>query len=285
MSVLSVDLAWSRRSSSITSQDGRTFQATFGEGYQVTHTYDTTEVEILTATGIPRLGDRYYDTFAICKKVGPVSKVGPIYSIVPVEWDGEVGPEGSEDNPLNVPARYDWGQSISNEPIDQDVNGNPIVTVNGEQISGVTMDIADSVLNVTKNFAAFSPWVQMAYLQSVNQDVFANFAAGTGRFKTLIAKEQKHKGIPYFEVQGTIQFRYPYNTTALKTWWARTRHEGFYEKVGSRIVRAVDSNKEPTTKPVLLKADGTRETNPANAVWLEWERYLPLPYNSLGFFP
>ena len=50
----------------------------------------------------------------------------------------------------------------------------------------------------------------------------------------------------------------------------------------TRIVRAVDDNKEPTQTPVLLKLDGSRETNPNNALWLETQLYGALPYQSLG---
>ena len=81
----------------------------------------------------------------------------------------------------------------------------------------------------------------------------------------------------------SIRFRYPFNTTPEKAWYARVRHEGFYEKLSDgRIVRAIDDNGEPTTKPVLLKEDGTRETVSENAYWLEFKRYQPLPYNVLG---
>jgi hypothetical protein len=50
----------------------------------------------------------------------------------------------------------------------------------------------------------------------------------------------------------------------------------------SRIVQAMNEG-VPVTKPVLLKANGFREFNPANAVWFETEKYLPLPYSTLGF--
>lgn len=211
-----------------------------------------------------------------------------------------------------------------------------------------------------KNFAVFTPWLQQAYLNSVNSDLFANWLPGTGRMKTLTAKQLKFNGLDYFEVNSTVQFRVPYNTTPERAWWGRNRHEGFYERPASssvvtfsggggsgaaavifttaagvingvfvtaggsgytsapsmsvsiglsatftvtvtsgrvtsvavtnggtgykaRIVRAVDTNGEPMTKPVLLKTNGFRETNPANAVWIETQKYIPLPYSALGF--
>jgi hypothetical protein len=241
----------------------------------------------------------------------------------------------------------------------------PIVTANGEQINGLTMDLSDSVLNLTKNFETFSNFAKQAYLHSVNSDYITigsdSFLPGTGRMKTCVAKRMFYQDFEYFQVSATIHFRWPYNTTPAKAWWSRTRHEGFYERLGPvvsfsggggsgaeavafsdssgvltgiyvtkpgsgytsnptvsvsvgsgatftvtrgytsgqqiaavgvssggsgykvRVVRAVDTNGEPTTKPVLLKSNGFRETNPANATWIETEKYLPLPYATLGF--
>ena len=85
----------------------------------------------------------------------------------------------------------------------------------------------------------------------------------------------------YWSVNAKIQFRFPYNTTPDKAWHSRVRHEGFYEKIGTKVVKAA-VNGEPVVKPVLLKADGTRETNPDNAIWLYFPRYKPLPYAALG---
>ncbi len=51
----------------------------------------------------------------------------------------------------------------------------------------------------------------------------------------------------------------------------------------SRIVPAVDGNKERVTKPVLLKLDGTREENASAATWVERpKKSFSLPYSLLG---
>ena len=50
----------------------------------------------------------------------------------------------------------------------------------------------------------------------------------------------------------------------------------------SKLVPAVDEDKEPVTKPVLLAADGTREHNADNAVWIERPTKRPMPYGALG---
>ncbi len=357
MTINSVTEAWSRRGSSFGSTDGRRFTLSASRGWQVVHSYDATELEILSDSRVDQVGDLYENTYAVCKKK-TVSKVGQIMSIVACEFEGESGSVDGDDNPLNAPVEFDWGQTSSTEAIDSDVNGRPIVTANGEQINGVTMELCDSVLNMRKNFSVFTPWIQQQYLHSVNSDVFANFAAGTGKMKSLGAKEMRFKDLQYFEVSASVQFRFPYNTTAAKAWFSRSRHEGYYERkgpvvtftggggsgaaavavassagvltgifvvnggsgytsaptvaissgsgatataivtsgkvssvsVGSggtgykvRIIRAVDDNGEPTSKPVLLTQTGFREYNPANAAWIETEKYKPLPYSALGF--
>jgi hypothetical protein len=363
MTIHSVTPAWSRRSSGDESQDGLQYSFNASEGYQVVHSYDATEVEILSDSRVPQLGNYYSNTFALCKRRS-VSKLGLIMSIVECEFNGEVGPDGPNDDPLNKPLEYEWTNAKASEAIDSDVRGRPIVTANGEEIVGQTMDICDSVLTLKKNFALFTQSTQQAYLHSVNSDsIFVDgdlFLPGTGKMQSLSAKQMRLGDFRYFEVTATIQFRYPYNTTPERAWYGRSRHEGFYERLGPvvtftggggsgaeavafstpagvldgvfvtkggsgytstptcsvsvgtgatfsvfmvtlgnevshvnvtaggsgyrvRLVRAVDSNGEPTVKPVLLKANGFREKNPYNAVWVETQKYTPLPYAVLGF--
>lgn len=364
MTIHSVTEAWDSRTSGDETEDGITFKISRSTGLQVIHSWDATEEEILAHSDVTQLGDNYGTTFAVCKRRN-VSKIGPIMSIVACEFSGQTGPGGPDDSPLNKPMEWEEGQSTTSEPIDSDVRGRPIVTANGEQINGQTMEISDSVFTLKKNFATFSSFAMQAYRQSVNSDVVVigddTFLAGTGRMKSCTRKPMKFNDLSYYEVSATIQFRYPYNTTPARAWWGRSRHEGFYERLGPvvtfsggggtgaeavayataagvltgifvtnpgsgytsdptvsvsvgsgatftvtrgytdgqqiaavgvssggtgykvRIVRAVDTNGEPSAKPVLLKANGFRETNPANAVWIETEKYLPLPYASLGF--
>jgi hypothetical protein len=359
MTINSVVKSWAESQSGYSSEDGKTIKLEFSTGYTVTHTYDTSEVEILTATGLPRVGDLYEGTFAICKKVGPVSKAGPFMSIVLVSYDGEAGPNGLNDNPLNKAPEYTWSDVTTSEPIDQDWDGRPIVTANGEPINGITMELADQTLTINKNFALFSPWITHKYRHSVNSDVFASYPAGTARMVGFSATNENANGFSYWKVNAKIQFRFPYNVLPEFAWYARARHEGFLERPASssvlsfsggggtgafavpiinssgvitavrviergsgytsnptvsvsigtgatftvtrsgnriqsvavtgggsgykgRVVRAVDGNGEPTSKPVLLKADGTRELNPDSCYWVLVKRYQPLPYSALG---
>lgn len=362
MTISNVIEAWSSRTSSDESEDGQKFRFNVSTGYQVIHTYDTEETEILSDYRVPQLGDTYKDTYAILKRRN-VSKVGQLLSIVACEYSGETGPDGPTDNPLNAAVEYNWTSAKSTESIDVDVYGYPIVTANGEEINGVTMDFCDSVLNFKKNFAVFTNSTKQAYLHSVNVDPIIIdddlFLPGTGKMITLDIKPMKLGDFKYKEVTGSIQFRYPYNTTPALAWASRVRHEGNYERLGPvvsfsggggtgaeavafsnasgaltgifvtrfgsgytsnptvsvsigsgatftvtrggyngdevrtvavtaggtgykvRVVRACDSNGEPTVKPVLLSSTGFR-TTADSATWLSVQKYAPLPYSILG---
>lgn len=281
--IYEVTKMWSTSASDASvSEEGRKFDISFREAYQVTCTPDTTAIEVYQAPGIPAANSTYPGTISVwCVSASP-QKVSPIMWIVSVAWAGEFGPAGPEDNPLNMPPRIDWTDAETDEAINQDYNGNAIVTANGEAIEGVTKKIADQVVTIQRNYASFSPAATAAYRDSVNSDVFLGFPAGTARLVRFSAKLINGDSNSYWDVTASIQFRFPYNTTPRKAWWKRILHQGYQEKRDGKIVRALDDDNEPAVKPVLLKEDGTREKNKDNAIYLELQVYGELPYNALG---
>mgnify|MGYP000899865688 CR=1 FL=1 len=284
MTISSVTQMWSRNSgSSQISDDRKTRSVAFRAGYQVVHTADTTTAEVLAASGLPKPGDVLAGTSLFVKRITP-NQVSPILTLVDVEWGGEIGPSGStSDSPVNKAPEFVWSDVETDEPTDEDIDGNPIVTANNEPIDGVTMKIADQVLSVKRNFATLDLFAISQYRHSVNSDSFLGWPAGTARLTSFSARNVIDTSTGYWEVSAKIQFRRGIRTTDDKAWYKRVRHEGFYVKNGDgQIVRAVDANKQPTQRPVLLKSDGTQETVAANAVWLEFPVYTELPYNTLG---
>jgi hypothetical protein len=290
MTILNVEQAWSRTNGSVTSSNnGKTLSAKFSDGWQVMHTKDTTEADILLATGLPKIYDYKAGTFVPCTGLS-IEQRGLIYSLVKVDYDKTIQIDPSNPNvnwsqsPLNAPPEIEWSDETSTENIDQDADGNPITTVNGEAINGVTIELPDPVLTVTRNFATWNPHIIHQYRMSTNSDTFQSFAPGTARLVSAPAKlviDQQFGS--YWRVTARIRFRYPYNTTAAQAWYARVRHEGFRVKEGTDIKHATDDEGNKVVTPVLLKTDGTIETDKDNAVWLTFKRYFPLPYSNLGF--
>ena len=301
--IIEYSLMWSKPTTSASASDNfRKFQIKLQRAYQCVTSPDETESGVYNGTDLqgnqlPQLGARFgldYP-FAYADNIS-IERTSPILFIVTVDYTGELGPGDSnnENNPLFAPPRIDWDDVESEQEIDEDFDGNPIQTINGEPIEGVKALIPDQTVAIKRNMLLFNPYVQARYRRAVNSDIFLGWPPGTAKLMKLSASNVPNDQGGYWEVSAQIQFRYPYRTTPEKAWYSRVRHEGYYERVeaigpGSptRIVRAVDANKEPVTKPVLLNARGFRipGVEPGEvqtAHWLEFKLYDSLPYSALG---
>jgi hypothetical protein len=147
------------------------------------------------------------------------------------------------------------------------------------------MDVADQVVVITRKFTSINTAGIALYRRATNSDEFLGWPPGTARLVGFSAKNRfVYGGIQEeWTVTARIQFREPFaGTTPAQTWYKRWRHEGLYVRHNGLIVRAIDDNYQEVTKPVLLKIDGTQETNPDNAYFAHTQVYGSLPYSALG---
>lgn len=287
MPVSSVTPMWSRYRSSLSRAEKKRTRK-ISEAWQIVHDATDPKLDIEFALGVPRIGDVYPGRqFIFCENIA-FESVSPILTIAIADYSGEIGPGGEQDSPLNTPPEISWSDVETDEPTDEDFNGQPIVNVNGEPIEGVTQKIADNVVTIKRNFLTFNPYGTAAYRHSVSSDTFLGYPPGTARLIRYNARQLYVQDDSYWEVTASIQFRLGIRTTDDRAWWKRVRNEGYYEKVTDAftsdliLVQATDDNGKPMTRPVLLKSDGTRETDPTQAHWLEFQVYDSLPYNALG---
>lgn len=296
--VLEVTESWSRPSYDQRLTDNfRKLTVKFQRAYQVVTKPEAVEYDIFTDERVPTQGDAFslLYRYVYCDGAS-LERISPIYWIATFDYSGELSAIDGEnkENPLFAPPRIDWDDVESEEEIDEDWDGNPIQTVNGEPMEGIKTPIPDQTVTIRRNMLLFNSYVQARYRRAVNSDLFLGWPPGTARLIKFSASNVTSKEQTYWEITAQIQFRFPYRTTPEKAWYARARHEGYYERIdlsgpglGSRIVRAVDGNKEPVTKPVLLDANGYRipASEPGQAVtahWLEFKRFDSLPFNALG---
>ncbi len=294
---------WSKPTTAATASDNfRKYSIKLQRAYQCVTTADETEYGVyngidINGNTLPQLGDVFSldYSFAYADNIS-IERPSPILWIVTVDYTGELGPRDSnnENNPLFAPPRIDWDDVESEQEIDEDFDGKPIQTLNGEPIEGVKALIPDQTVSIKRNMLLFNPYVQARYRRAVNSDIFLGWPPGTAKLMKLSASNVPNDEGGYWEVTAQIQFRYPYRTTPEKAWYARIRHEGYYERIelsapaaGTKIVRAVDANKEPVTKPILLDQNGKRIAaadigQPQTAHWLEFKLYDSLPYTALG---
>jgi len=276
---------WSNQSGTAESPDGRTRTITMQRGFTVTLAASDALEVVYTASGLPLVGDLYPGAaFVFCDSLQP-QRVSPIMAMVVATYKGEVGPGGIGSSPLDIPYSIVWRGATTDEAIDEDWNGKPIVTANNEPIEGLTERLTDDVVTIQKAYLTVNRYALSAYRRAVNSDTFLGWPPGTARIVDDQAEAQFTGGvITHWIVTVSIQFRVPYRTTAARAWWKRVRHEGYLvrDAAGEPPHIAWDGNKTPVTRKVLLKVDGTEETNPDNAYWKEFQTLGSLPFNALG---
>lgn len=299
---------WSKAGGDFGATDNfRKFTGAINSAYQVFTTPQATVADVVQASGIPAAGSSYSNDFPfVYAEQARPERISPIYWIVYVAYSGEVnfnGQNNQPQSPVLTPATIDWDDVEVELEIDEDYDGNPIVTPNGEPINGVRRLFADQTVTIRKNMLMFNPFVQARYRQSVNSDPFLGWPPGTAKmqkFQATSVRSSEVDGGGYWQVTAVIQFRYPYRTVPEKAWYSRNRLEGYYKRVNlpgppvndvqpTAIVRATRAG-EPTAKPVLLDEEGFQlaDVDPPDAQtakWLEIKLYEPLSYNALGLLP
>jgi hypothetical protein len=278
MTVVNVTKMWSKNGGSLSSARLSAIDQIWSntEGYQVLTTIGTQEDAVVAAVGIPRIGDQHSTGIeSYCESVDP-QQVSPIFWMVTVSYRGVPNDDAVE---------VEWTDTTTTEPIDRDITGRAIMTVNLEPVDGLSMDVADQIVVIRRKFLTINTAGIAAYRRSTNSDTYLGWAPGTARLVGFSAKNRfAYNGIQeLWDVTARIQFREPYaNTTPAQAWYKRWRHEGLYIKDGSTIRRATDGQGQEVVKPVLLKLDGTQETDPDAAYFFHSQVYGSLPYSALG---
>lgn len=229
---------WSRTSGSIKAIPGWRKEVRLVEAYSVVcdDPEDSFE-EVLNAPELPQICDSWPDAEYIKVITRTPQRITPIFWMVGIEYAGEADEQGYSSSPINAPPELIWTDTESDEPIDEDANGNSICTVNGEPIEGVTVKIADTVLQIRRNYINFNPALVHKYRHSVNADQFAGFVPGVGKLTKFSGRRAWNNGCgDYWEVDAEITFRYPWRTIPYRAWWSRVRHEGFYVATGVQVL-------------------------------------------------
>jgi hypothetical protein len=286
---------WSRQNSDAAlTENFRRMDITFSEAYQIETTYDATELEVYQAPGMPRTAQSYPGFPFVYAERAQLQRVSPVFWIATVDYKGEIGGAGggsggTEPSPLFAPPIIKFDDVETEEEIDVDFNGNPIVNTAGERVRGVKALFSDQVLTVTRNFSVFNTYVQAIYRRSVNSDTFQGWPPGTVKCMKLSADNVFDVNVGYWKVTGVFQFRFPYNTTSEKAWYNRRVSMGLKQRKAATgpdrkiLIPIPDGHKNPTS-PQYLDEDGIYiddiETTPP--FWQETQLYGSLPYNALG---
>ena len=280
---------WSRTTASTSSSDGFTVTNRFVKAYSVVCDPTDDQDVALTAPNIPLRGDLLPGTSQMRVTDKQADRISPIFWITTVTWTGESGPSGVDDAPWNQPPVQSWDNVISQEVIDEDRHGKPIVNAVGTPIEGITIPVVDWILRIEKNYRTINLPALHIYLHSVNSDIIPT---SLGPFGPGLAKLQRFRPEPQFndsgvvtfwKVNAEIGFRYPWRTEARKSWWPRRLNEGYkFRTVDGRVINALDDNQANVSRPILLRPDGRPANNPNESQPVEVDAFIPLPYRALG---
>jgi hypothetical protein len=303
MSVVDATEVWSRHGATITSEKASPADAVIAitQGYfVVVDDVANDDAEVVKSSPlIPQIGDYYRGNPKYrCKSVTP-RRVSPIVYMV------DVGYEGLPDPELSRPS-ISWSPVTSNESVDRDYYGRPLINAVGEPVQGLTRMITDRQLTITRRYETYNALFWDSFENTINEDVFAGYPAGRGLVTGISAQNQFSGGEAddqgYWNITVSILFRKPFLVDNQFAWWHRFRHEGTFKNVSTTVLETVpEDNDDPLplltltqivpildgtgqrkTTPTLLKLDGTVEDNPNNAVWLLRPAYGLSTYADMG---
>lgn len=210
-------------------------------------------------------------TKIVCKRVSPIY----------YELRGDYATRGAQgQGPLDEPPIISWGYALSEDIIDRDVDGKPMIMITGEQFDPPIRDtVYDQVVRCQRNisFDRWNPDLTSYYAGKTNSDTFLWFPPGTCRIvEPPTATSKNYDNYEYWDVTMGVQIRRGVQGIFedSKAWYIRRLAAGFYvagigptgangQKPKPMIPN--DSKGAPITKPVMHdKVTGQQLANDPN---------------------
>lgn len=202
--------------------------------------------------------------------------IGPFLIEVTVNYECTVDAEtGLPVSPLMEPPKISFSSVGTNDPIDTDSEGLPIVNSAGESFDPpITMDHSDTVLRITRNEKTFSDTFAAEFRDAVNSDTFLGHPPGHVKCTVFTADQMRAATLVYYTVRYEFQIRYSFVKTRDSNgdikervfgWVRRVRDEGFRESTGDtnkdgspEIDEIEDKNSIKVSQPHLLDGSGKK---------------------------
>lgn len=193
-----------------------------------------------------------------CKGIS-VTQVSPIFFEATANYESLPFNDDEPEDPENEAPEVDFFTVKTDEPIDSDIDGNPLENSAHELYEGLTRPISDLGATIKKKFRVFNPVTFYDFFNTTNSQPFMGFPAGTAKIDNLSASPVIVADELFWEVTVSVVFRKPYFVTDDKAWYLRLRDEGYHVLVDGEPARAKIKG-EDAAKPVPLNEDGTRRS-------------------------
>lgn len=227
-----------------------------------------TALDALGAPGLPLLGSPHPQTLIMRARRKSVTQAGPQYFTVTVGYEALTNdPNDPSQSPLARPPVISYTSVTQEVEIDEDRDGNPIQTVNGEPLVGVTRPFTDLVITVQRNLPTFNPVSISTFMNKINSTTWYGFPAGTVRITDIQATSVFSEDFAYWDATVSFQVRRGYGQVVdAEAWSHRCAHQGYVVVIGGQKKHALTSDNLTVSQPVMISkttgaqlADGVGE--------------------------
>lgn len=251
----SVQEEWTGNADAQTQENGTAGQSTVERVFNVVPLSGSgTRLGALYAAGLPLPNSPHPESSILRARRRNVQQTGPQYYVVTIGYDALVSdPTDPTQSPLTRPPVFTYSSVTQEVEIDEDRDGKPIQTINGEPLVGVTRPFTDLVITVQRNLPTFNPVSISTYMNKVNSATWYGFPAGTVRITDISATSVFSDDFAYWDVSVAFQVRRGYGQVIdAEAWDHRCAHQGYIVKVGGQKVYATTDDDVTVAQPVML---------------------------------
>ena len=234
-----------------------------------------------SAPGIPQVWETWPgDDWMFVNRIGVAPGNGPMSMKVTVSYT-------SIANPLEQDWDVSWGYQVTAEPIDRDIEGNPITNSAKETPNPpMTEDVHDLILRVRRNEDHFNPLLAHSYSGAINNDLFLGFNPSFCKCHHIEGKRSRAADLIYWKVNYELHFRLrpPIPGVPEIGWIHRFLDQGMRElgDDGESLTIITDADDKQLPQPSLLDGLGKVLAKDADAVFLEYKTRRELPFSVLN---
>lgn len=279
MAVVSATRDWSKRNLR-TSRDGSQFDDGWTVIVEPEEGIDP-RVMILDSGLIPLRGDPHDEVFGVVCRAHNFTALGPrAWSVIVTFETVSVSQPGTD--PTLAPPQVRIGGESYDEPIDTDLDGNPVATTAGEPFDPpISRKVTDLVIDYTCNVLAYD--LNLAWLFALKDKVNDKAIPGLGGAGQVLVDGSPEANLvrspdgslpDYYQVSLRLKIREPYddgNAPPNSAWFQRVLNQGYrHLDDEGNLLTATDDAGIPFNQKVLLDAAGKITTTP---YWLYFRIY------------
>ncbi len=242
------------------------------------------ESTVLLSGFVPFIRDSHPDFIGLrCSNIS-AKRMSPFRYEVRAQYTGNMQLGMS---PLDMPPDISWSFAVTEEEIDQDANGDAILTAAGESFDPpIRAPRWDRVLRVVRNMQDYDDDLADELIWTTNEDTVMNRPPGAGLLTVFDGVSVADEDEPYWKVTCEWHFRAaPPGKDASFAWFRRVLAQGFFiidinGKQWHPTIRGV-----PIAKPCLHHvADGTfiSGQKPSDAEWYYFQIFGSGDHDAIG---